>query len=131
MNNIERFLSSPAYAVAGASNDRHKYGNKILRCYIQHKMKVYPINLTAQEIEGVECLSTVQALPPSVKSLSIVTPPPITEKIVMQALAKGQIENIWMQPGAESEAAIQACTTKGVNIIAHGPCLLVTLGFQE
>ena len=33
-NNIEKFLQSPEFAVIGASSNRNKYGNKVLRCYI-------------------------------------------------------------------------------------------------
>jgi len=65
-----------------------------------------------------------------VKSISIITPPAITEKIVEAAIKKG-IENIWMQPGAESKAAIQNCLDNHINIIAGGPCLLVILGYNE
>ena len=43
-----------------------------------------------------------------------------------QAIQKG-IQNIWMQPGAESERAIELCQKAGVNVIADGTCLLVVL----
>lgn len=127
---IETFLSSKAFAVAGASQDRNKFGNKVLRCYLQHHKKIFPINPHETMIEGIACVDSLANLPEEVQSLSIVTPPPITEKIVEQAIAKG-VKNIWMQPGAESPAAIQNCLKHHVNIIARGPCLLVTLGFKE
>jgi len=130
MNNIEQFFSSPAFAVVGASSNRKKYGNKVLRTYLQHAKKVYPVNPNEKIVEGVSCYPDLQSLPDSVKSISIITPPAVTEKIVQQAIAK-KIENIWMQPGAESKAAIQACEQHGINVIAQGPCILVELGFEE
>jgi len=39
---IERFLTSPAYGVVGASPRRHKYGNKVLRCYQQNGRQGFP-----------------------------------------------------------------------------------------
>lgn len=129
-NQIELFLSSPAFAVAGASSNRAKYGNKILRCYIQHHMTCYPINPNEQVIENLPVLKIVSELPEEVQSISIITPPPVTEKIVDAAIHKG-IRNIWMQPGAENETAIQNCLDNHINIIAGGPCLLVTLGYNE
>ncbi|NTW85299.1 MAG: CoA-binding protein, partial [Holophagaceae bacterium] len=33
---IQAFLASDSFAVVGASVDRSKYGNKVLRCYQQH-----------------------------------------------------------------------------------------------
>ena len=50
--NITSFLESGPFAVVGASTDRSKYGNKVLRCYLQHGKQAYPINPKAQEVEG-------------------------------------------------------------------------------
>lgn len=123
---IERFLSSPSFGVAGASKDRSKFGNRVLRKYLSHGLKAYPINPNESSVEGLACLRSVSELPADAKSLSIITPPLITEEITREALAKG-IENIWMQPGAQSEAAIRLCREAGVNLIADGSCLLVEL----
>jgi predicted CoA-binding protein len=127
---IQQFFSSPAYAVIGASNNRSKYGNKVLRCYMQHHYTVYPINPNEPVIEGLTALATLTDLPNHVQSISIITPPPITEKIVGQAIEKG-IKHIWMQPGAESSTAIEECRNNGITVIAGGPCILVQLGFKE
>ena len=126
---IAQFLASPAFAVAGASANREKYGNMVVRCYQQQGKKVIPVHPLEKEIEGLACVASVDALPPAVKSLSIITPPQVTEKIVATAIAHG-IENIWMQPGAESPAAVELCRTHGVNVIADGSCVLVVLGFR-
>lgn len=129
-DSIQNFFTSKAYAVIGASTNRQKFGNKVLRCYIQNFKTVYPVNPTEGFIEGLPCLKGVEDLPETVNSISIITPPQITEKIVEQAIKKG-IKNIWMQPGAESEKAITNCLQNKVNIIANGACILVELGFVE
>ena len=126
---IAKFLSAPAFAVAGASTNRQKYGNMVVRCYQQHGKEVIPVHPLEKEIEGLACVASVTALPATVKSLSIITPPSVTEKIVAAAIAHG-IENIWMQPGAESPAAVDLCRAHGVNVIADGSCILVVLGFR-
>ena len=105
---IARFLSSPAYGVVGASSRRHKYGNKVLRCYQQNGRRAIPVNPREQVIEGAGCVASVLDLPDDVKSISVITPPAVTERVVQQAISKG-IENVWMQPGAESEASVEAC----------------------
>ena len=127
---IEKFLAAKAFGVAGASTNRDKYGNRVLRCYLQNGRKAVPINPRAEAIEGVPCVASVADLPPEVKSLSVITPPKITEEVVEAAIAKG-IENIWMQPGAESPAAVERCRQAGVNVIADGSCLLVVLHYHE
>jgi len=127
---IDKFLASPAFGVAGASTNRDKYGNRVLRCYLQNNRAAIPINPRADAIEGVPCVASVTDLPAEVKSLSVITPPKITEEVVEAAIAKG-IENIWMQPGAESPAAVEKCRAAGVNVIADGSCLLVVMGFHD
>jgi len=127
---IEKFLSSKNIGVVGASKDRGKYGNKVLRCYQRHGYDAIPVHPALQEIEGVACVASVSDLPDQVKSISVITPPQVTEKIVPLAVARG-IENIWMQPGAQSAAAVRYCEERGINLIADGTCILVTLGFNE
>ncbi len=41
------------------------------------------------------------------------------------------IKHIWMQPGAESEKAVKRAEQLGMNIVAGGPCALVTLRYHE
>lgn len=127
---IDQFLSAEAFGVAGASTNRAKYGNKVLRVYLQNNRSAIPINPRAEEIEGVACVASVTELPEEVKSLSVITPPKITEQVVEAAIVKG-IENIWMQPGAESPAAVARCHEAGINVIADGSCVLVVLGYHE
>lgn len=127
---IGTFLSAEAFGVVGASSNRQKFGNRVLRCYLQHGRRAVPVNPNEAGIEGVPCVKSVQDLPPEVKSISMITPPAVTEQIVPLAIAHG-IENIWMQPGAESQAAVALCRAKGINVIADGSCLLVVLGYHD
>lgn len=127
---IDTFLSSPVFGVAGASANRSKYGNKVLRCYLQHGKRAIPVNPNDTVIEGIPAVASVSDLPEEVKSLSMITPPAVTEQLVKLAIERG-IKNIWMQPGAESVAAVALCREKGINVIADGSCLLVVLGYHE
>jgi uncharacterized protein len=127
---IARFLESPAYGVVGASRHRHKYGNKVLRCYQQAGRHAIPVNPNESEVEGVACVASVLDLPDDVRSISVITPPRVTERVVEQAIRRG-IEHVWMQPGAESDKAVAACEAAGINVIADGSCVLVVLGYRE
>ena len=127
---IARFLESPAYGVVGASPRRHKYGNKVLRCYQQNGRRAIPVNPHEREVEGSACVASVLDLAEDVRSISVITPPPVTERVVDEAIRKG-IRNVWMQPGAESERAVAACKAAGINVIADGSCVLVVLGYRE
>jgi predicted CoA-binding protein len=127
---IDMFFDAQAYGVVGASTNRDKYGNKVLRCYLQNGYRAVPVNPRAQEIEGIACVASVMDLPDDVTAISVITPPRITEEVVEQAIRKG-IRHLWMQPGAESPAAVARCEESGINVIADGSCLLVVLGYHE
>src|SRR5512137_1408546 len=127
---IEAFLASRSFAVVGASTDRSKYGNKVLRCYQQAGRKVHPVNPKAPEVEGLAAFPSLGALPEPVPAISVITPPAATEQVVREAHAAG-VKHVWMQPGAESDEAIRAAEAMGMNVIAGGPCLLVVMGYRE
>jgi predicted CoA-binding protein len=129
-NQIKTFLAGKRFAVAGASQDRSKYGNKVLRAYLHNDLDAVPVNPSADEVEGVTAYRDLASIPESVDGVSIVTPPRVTEQVVKQALALG-IKNIWMQPGAESDAAIELARHEGANVISGGPCVLVALKYRE
>jgi predicted CoA-binding protein len=127
---IKQFLAGKRFAVVGASKDRAKYGNKVLRAYLQNHRDAIPVNPGADQIEGLTAYRDLASVPSDVDGVSIITPPAVTEKVVEQALQRG-IKHIWMQPGAESAAAIESAENAGANVIAGGPCLLVALRYRE
>ena len=127
---IDDFLAQGPYAVVGASSDRSKYGNKVLRAYFQSGREAWPINRKAEAVEGHEGFADLASLPEVPRGISIITPPPFTEKVVEQAAALG-VKFVWMQPGAESPAAIEHAKSHGMQVIADGSCLLVVVGYRE
>lgn len=127
---IAKFLQSQAVGVVGASASPAKYGNKVLRCYLQNQKRAVPVNPVAESIEGIPCVKSVLELPDDVKSISVITPPEVTKTVVEQAIEKG-IENIWMQPGAEHPDAVARAEQAGLNVIADGSCVLVVLGYRD
>ena len=127
---IEEYLKEGPYAVVGASTDRSKYGNKVLRAYQQTEREVYPINPKAEEVEGLKAYPDLASLPLTPRGISIITPPAITEKIVVEA-AKLGVSYVWIQPGAESEEAIRLGKKAGLGVIGDGSCALVVMGFHE
>ena len=127
---FDKFFESDAFGVVGASANREKFGNKVLRVYLQHGKKVIPVNPRESEIEGISCVADIQDLPPGVKSISVITPPQVTEQVVDKAIAKG-IASIWMQPGAENPAAVEKCRKNNINVIADGSCILVVFGYRD
>jgi predicted CoA-binding protein len=127
---IADFLAAGRFAVVGASNDRGKYGNKVLRCYLQHGLPVVAVNPRQQEIEGVRCVPSLREVPEGTRAASVVAPPQAGRQIVADAVAAG-LRHLWFQPGAEEAGAVAAAEQAGMNVIADGSCLLVALGFRD
>lgn len=127
---IEAFLKGSAFAVVGASANREKYGNKVLRCYMQHDLRAVPVHPVLAEVEGEPCFEQLSDLCTMVHGVSIITPPEVTNQIIEEIIELG-IKHVWMQPGAESKQAIARAEEAGINCIAGGPCLLVVLGYRD
>ncbi|KAJ1665817.1 hypothetical protein IW140_002898 [Coemansia sp. RSA 1813] len=118
------FFSSKAFAVVGASADRSKYGNKVLRWYIDNKLPVTPINPKADEIEGLQCKKTLSDLPSTELSISVITPPQVSLRVLEEAARLG-IRHIWFQPGSEPEGFRDFAAKNGIHAIGNGPCILI------
>ncbi len=127
---IARFLAVGRFAVVGASADRSKYGNKVLRCYRQHDLPVVGVNPKLAQVEGVPCHARLVDVPGPPRAVSVVAPPAAAASILADAVAAG-VTQVWFQPGAEDGPAIAAARAQGVEVIAGGPCLLVALGFRD
>jgi len=127
---IDAFLAGTPFAVVGASTDRSKYGNKVLRCYMQNGRVAFPVNPMMTEVEGLKAYSSLRSVPEAVHGISIITPPPVTERVIEEAGELG-IKHVWMQPGAESAKAITRAEELGMSVIAGGACILVVLGYRE
>lgn len=126
---VDAFLAGSTFAVVGASGDRSKFGNKVFRAYRQQGRTAHPVNPSAEEIEGVDASPNLSAIAVAPHGVSIVTPPEVTDKVVDEAIKLG-IRHLWMQPGAESPAAVRKAKDAGINVISGGPCVLVEFGFD-
>ena len=71
---IDAFLEGSTFAVVGASSDRGKYGNKVLRCYLQHGRTVHPVNPGASSVEGLDCYPDLASVPRPLHGVSIIIP---------------------------------------------------------
>lgn len=120
---IDRFLAGRRVGLVGASRAGRKFGNTVLRELRGKGYEVIPVHPVAPAIDGIECRPSVAALPDGVEGLILVVPPAQSEALVGEAASRG-IRRIWMQPGAESAAAIESCRQAGIEAI-HGECILM------
>jgi hypothetical protein len=123
---IDDFLAQHVIAVAGVSRGGQKFGNKVFRNLKARGYQVYAINPHAAQVEGVDCYPGIGSLPVPVDGVVSVVPPEETEKLIRDAHAAG-VRRIWMQPGAESPAAIALGRSLGMSVV-DGECIMLYPG---
>ena len=96
---------SKVVAVIGASNNRSKFGNKAVRAFLLEGYVVVPIHPREATIEGLTAYRSVLDVPGSIDMATFYVPPEIGEVVIEDVARKG-IPEIWLNPGAESDALI-------------------------
>ena len=103
-------------AVIGASANRHKFGNKAVRAFRQQGYSVYPVNPRETEIEGLPAFKSIRELPVRPDLVSVYLPPAVLLKLLPDIAAQG-CDELWLNPGADSEEAVAEAEQLGLNVI--------------
>jgi predicted CoA-binding protein len=127
---IGDFTARRIWAVVGASNDPNKYGHRIFQTLRAAGYRVYPVNPKGGEIDGARVYPTLADLPERPEVVDIVVPPAVTEEVVRQVKALG-LTRVWMQPGAESEAAIRYCQENGIQVVYNACAMHFRRNWEE
>jgi predicted CoA-binding protein len=120
---VREFLAGKTIALLGATDKREKWGYKIFRHLVALGYEVLPVNPGVAAIEGHKAYATLRDLPVRPDGVSLVVPPSITEQAVRLA-HELWLPRVWMQPGAESDDAIEFCDAHGLECVHH-KCILV------
>ena len=112
-------------AVIGASTDRQKFGNRAVRAYLDQGYTVVPINPHEAEIEGLKTYASVLDVPGAVDMASFYVPPEVGEQVIAEVAQKGVAE-VWLNPGAESDALIARARSLSIKPIVA--CSVVAIG---
>ena len=132
MKDIARLIHEPGATVAivGATDNPGKYGSVIYRDLKRKGFRVFGVNPHRPTIDGDRAYPDLSALPEAPTVVNFVVPPESTLTVLKEADQLGY-KNVWVQPGAESPAAIARAKELGMSVIAGGPCLLVALNFRD
>ena len=112
-------------AVIGASSDRRKFGNRAVRAFIKEGYTVIPINPHEAEVEGLRTYASVLDVPGPIDMASFYVPPKVGER-VMNEVARKQIPEVWLNPGAESDELIALARHLSIRPIVA--CSIVSVG---
>jgi len=112
-------------AVIGASSDRRKFGNRALRAYQQQGYTVIPINPNEAEVEGLKTYASVLDVPGPIDMATFYVQPEVGERVIEEVARKG-IAEVWLNPGAESDALL--ARAESLNIKPIQACSVVAIG---
>jgi predicted CoA-binding protein len=120
---VDAFVSQRTLAVAGVSRSGKKFGNTIYRELKNKGYRVFAVHPQAAQVEGDPAYPGLAALPEAVGGVVVCIPPAQAEQVVHEAAAAG-IRRVWLQQGAESEAAVRLGREKGLEVVA-GECIMM------
>ena len=120
---VQEFVSQRTIAMAGLSRDAKAFSANIRKELQSKGYRILAVNPTASSIGGETCYPSLSALPEKVGGVLVVTGPSQSEKVVREAAAQG-ISRVWLQQGAQSDAAIAACAEHGLSAVS-GKCIMM------
>jgi predicted CoA-binding protein len=112
-------------AVIGASSNRNKFGNRAVRAFQQQGYTVVPINPHEAAVEGLKAYASVLDVPGAIDMASFYLPPEIGLQVIEDVARKG-IPEVWLNPGAESDALI--ARAKALHLQPIVACSIVAIG---
>ncbi len=89
-------------AIVGASRDRERFSNKAVRAYRDAGWGVFPVNLKDEEVEGLECFSSIKDIPDDLDAVSFYVKPDIGVSVADDVIEKG-VKTAYLNPGADAD----------------------------
>jgi predicted CoA-binding protein len=112
-------------AVIGASSNPRKFGNRAVRAFSRQGYTVVPINPHELEVEGLRAYKSVLDVPGAIDMATIYVPPDVGERVIDE-IAQKKIPEVWLNPGAESEALIARARALDIRTVVA--CSIVGIG---
>jgi predicted CoA-binding protein len=112
-------------AVIGASSNRRKFGNRAVRAYQAEGYTVIPINPHETEVEGLQAYKSVLDVPGPIDMASFYVPPDIGQQVIAE-VARKQIPEVWLNPGADSDELVARARALSIRPIVA--CSIMAVG---
>jgi predicted CoA-binding protein len=112
-------------AVIGASSNPRKFGNRAVRAFRRQGYTVVPINPHETEVDGLKAYASVLDVPGAIDMATLYVPPDVGEQVI-EDIARKQIPEVWLNPGAESAALIARARALDIQPIVA--CSIIGIG---
>jgi predicted CoA-binding protein len=111
-------------AVVGVSENTDKTGFKIFTDLLRAGFKVVAVGIRGGTVAGKTIYKSLKDLPVKPYMILTVVPPAGTDKTIDDAIYLG-IKEVWMQPGSQSETAMQKAKAAGMKVTESSCFMLV------
>jgi len=122
----ELLVKAKVIAVVGYSDKPYRTSYRIGQYLRNAGYKVYPVNPTISEIDGLPCYSNLAAIPEPIDIVDVFRRSEYLAQIVDEAIAVGA-KAIWTQLGVVDEAAAQKADEAGLDVVMDR-CIMVDHG---
>lgn len=121
---IQDFVDFDRIAVVGVSNHTYKYGYRVYHDLKSRGYDVVPVNPNLDTFDDQPCYPDLTAVPAGVDGAVVIIPPPRVPQVLRDA-ARAGIDHVWLQPGADSDEAVELAAELGLELVHGGPCVMV------
>jgi hypothetical protein len=112
-------------AVIGASANPRKFGYRAVRAFRRQGYTVVPINPNEAMVDGLKTYASVLDVPDNIDMATFYVPPDVGERVIVE-VAQKRIPEVWLNPGAESDALVRAA--RALNIEPILACSILGIG---
>jgi len=112
--------------IIGASTDPTKFGYKAVRAYLSQGHDVLPVNPRADTILGQTVYPDVAAVPGPIDRATLYLPPAVGLTVLDDLAARGDIPELWLNPGSESPELV--AKAKQLNLNPIQACSIIDIG---
>ncbi len=112
------------WAVVGATDKVEKYGYKIVKTLKENGYKVFPINPSLDEIDGIKVYDKLSNIEETIDVVDIVVNPQIGKHVMKEVNDLG-IKYVWLQPGTRSDEIREYAAENDIKIVES--CIYATL----
>ena len=109
-------------AVVGVSTDKDKFGYRVYKTLKDNGFGVYGVNPMYDKVNGDKIYHRLEELPNLATLVVTVVPRAVTLHTVMKC-AELAIPRVWMQPGSESQEAVEFCRKNGIDVV-YKKCII-------
>ena len=112
--------------IIGASTNRMKFGNRAVRAYARQGHEVLPVNPRADVIEGLPCWRDAGDPPGPIDRALFYVPATIGLVVIERLAQRGDVAEVWLNPGAESPELI--AKAQGLGFAPIMACAIIDIG---